>query len=179
LSLEVIFLCVLYMLANANVRAQPHLHLLADTRKYLCVCTRPHLPFLSDTRKYKCLRSASSSPLPSCSPYQGLQLASSFSLLRYSQMPMFALSLIFPSSQTLASTSVSRSASHSPPVRYSQILVLALSLVFPSSCTRNYQCLRSGLYSPLLRYSPVPMFALANASGCAQAHISLLSDRSS
>jgi hypothetical protein len=163
-------------LANASVRAQPHFSLLSDTCNYYCshsawyspplilatasIRAQAHIPLFSDTRK--CQRSCL-------------------------QMPVVALRLIYPSSQIVANISVCahdhiplppdrrkyersllsdrrkcqclHSASHSPPLRSSQL-----------------QCSRSASYLPPLRYSQIQVFALANTSVRALAHIPLLPD---
>jgi hypothetical protein len=199
--LSLIFLSF-QIVANTSVRAQPHIPVLSDTRKYQCSRSASDSPplrpsqipvfapslilLLSDTRNYQCSPSASYSPP-----------------LRYSQLPVFALSLRFPSTQIVANTSVraqphipllsdtrnyqcSRSASDSPPLRSSQIPVFAPRLIFLLSDTRNCQCSPSASYSLPLRYSQLPVFALslrfpssqivANTSVRAQLHIPLLSD---
>jgi hypothetical protein len=133
----------------------PCYQIVADTS----VCAQPHIPLLSDTREYRCSRSGSYSPP-----------------LRYSEIPVCALSLTFPSSQMLANTSVRapphipllsetrkyqcwRSASYS---RFSQNTSVRDQPHIPLlPDTRKYQSSRSAPYSPPLRYSQIPVFALS------------------
>jgi hypothetical protein len=164
------------ILANASVCTRPHLHLLSDTRKCqwlhlasssppsrysqikvfalsliflssqllaipTSVCSWPHLYLFSDIHKYHCSMSASSSPP-----------------LRHSQIPVFSVSLVFPSCQILANTSV-RTQPGIPLLSYWQLQVFALRLIFPSSQilastsvrARKCQWLHSGSYIPPLR----------------------------
>jgi hypothetical protein len=125
------------ILANTTVHTQPHSPLISDTRNYeslhsalyslhfrylqlpvialnliipfsliivnAIVSGQPHILLLSGTCACQCSRSASY-----CSP------------LRYLQLLMFALSIIFPFSQILATTSVCAQP-HISPLIYSQI----------------------------------------------------------
>jgi hypothetical protein len=190
--------------------------ILADTS----VRAQPHIPLLSERRKCKCWRSASYSSHILANTSVRTQPHIPLLSVRYSQIPVFALSLIFLSSQILANTSVrtlahipfsqiiantyqcSWLASSSPPLSYPQIPMFALSLILPSSQilantivlsqahlpllsnSRKYQCSRSA--SPPLRYLQIPVFALsliflssqilATTSVRYQLHIPLLSD---
>jgi hypothetical protein len=102
-------------------------------------CAQPHLPLLSDTREYQCSRSASHSPP-----------------VRYSQILVFALSLVFLSSHTctyqcLCSGSYSSLLIYSQvPCSRSQMPVVALRLIYPSSQIVANISVRAQDHIPLL-----------------------------
>jgi hypothetical protein len=126
--------------ANTTVCAQPHippLRLLATTT----VHAQPHILPLSYTCNYQC------------------SLSASYSLLRPWPILVFTLSLIFPSSQILATTSVCAQ----PPIPPSSQIpanttVCAQPHIPLYTDTLNYQCSRSASYSPPVRYSQIPVF---------------------
>jgi hypothetical protein len=147
------------ILAHTIVHTQPHSPLISDTRNYDClhsalyslhfrylqlsvialhqiipfsliiantnVSGQPQILLLSGTRTYQCSRSASYWPP-----------------LKYSQIPVFALSLILLSSQILATTNV-RPQHHIP---------------LPSN-TRKYQCLRLASYFSSQIFTTTKMFS--------------------